>query len=229
MAFQARDVMRRATIMLQDGGGVRWPAPELCDWLDDGAREIALQKPTATASTAVLELVEGTKQSLPEGYHKLLAVVRNVAGRVVTPAVREVFDTQIPGWHDTAVLPFSATVMHVVDDMFDQSVFYVVPGNTGTGEVEAIVSRLPEKITRPSGGSSILDLDSYTAAVAVPDIYQNALVDYVCYRAFSKDINVAGAAQRAQAHYQLFQQALGIKSQVEMAQNVDTPKSRFSQ
>lgn len=229
MAFQARDVIRRTMIMLQDGGGVRWPVPELCDWLDDGLREIALQKPTATSTTAVLALVEGTKQELPAQYHKLLAVVRNVSGRVVTPAVREVFDMQFPGWHDTTVLPFSATVMHVIDDMFDQKAFYVVPGNTGTGEVEAIVSKLPAKIVRPTGANSPLDIDAYTGEVDMPDIYQNALVDYTAYRAFSKDINVPGAAQRAQAHYQLFQQALGIKSQVEMAQNVDTPKSRFSQ
>ena len=227
MAFHARDVIRRAQIIMQDAGGVRWPPNELLGWLNDGMREIALQKPTATSETVTMNLFAGTKQTLPSGYHKLLSAIRNVGnGRVITPIMREVLDTQIPGWHNTDVLPFSPTVMHVVDDLFDQNVFYVAPGNDGAGEIELILSRLPAPIATPANP---LDIDLYTAAVPVPDIYQNSLTDYLCYRAFSKDINLAGAAQRAQAHYQLFQQALGIKSQVEMTQNVDTPKSRFSQ
>jgi hypothetical protein len=227
MAFTAQSVITQAQATLQDAGGVRWLLPELLGYLNAGAREIALQKPNATAATVDMPLVSGTKQTLPAGYHRLLAVQRNVAnGRAVTPVVREVLDLQIPGWHNTTVLPFSPTVAHVMDDPFDTATFYVCPGNDGTGEIEVILSRIPAPIAVPA---SQLDITAYTAEVMVPDIFENALVDYICYRAFSKDINVPGIAQRAQAHYQLFQQALGIKTQVEMAQNVDSPKSRFSQ
>ena len=227
MAFTAQSVIAQAQATLQDAGGVRWLLPELLGYLNAGAREIALQKPNATAVTMDMELTLGTKQSLPAGYHRLLAVQRNVGnGRAVTPIVREVLDLQIPGWHNTSVLPFSPTVAHVMDDPFDTATFYVCPGNDGSGKIEVILSKLPAPIPVPE---SQLEIADYTAEVDLPDIYENALVDYICYRAFSKDINVPGIAQRAQAHYQLFQQALGIKSQVEMDQNVDTPKSRFSQ
>lgn len=227
MAFTAQSVISQAQSTLQDAGGVRWLLPELLGYLNAGTREIALQKPNATAVTVEIELSAGTKQTLPAGYHRLLSAQRNVAnGRAITPVVREVLDLQIPGWHNTSVLPFSPTVAHIMDDPFDTATFYVCPGNDGEGEIEVILSRLPAPIPVPS---SQMDITAYTAEVAVPDIYQNALVDYVCYRAFTKDINVPGIAQRAEAHYALFQQALGIKSQNEMAQNVDTPKHRFSQ
>lgn len=227
MPFTAQSVITQAQATLQDAGGVRWLLPELLGYINAGTREIALQKPNATAETITLPLVTGTKQTLPAGYHRLLSVQRNVGnGRAITPIVREVLDLQIPGWHNSTTLPFSPTVAHVMDDPFDTSTFYVCPGNEGNGEIEVILSRLPAPIPVPNNQ---LDIAAYTAEVAVPDIYENALVDYVCYRAFSKDINAPGIAQRAQAHYALFQQALGIKSQIEMAQNVDTPKSRFSQ
>lgn len=227
MAFTALSVIAQAQATLQDASGVRWLLPELLGYLNAGTREIALQKPNATAETTTMSLVSGTKQTLPAGYHRLLAVQRNVDnGRAITPVVREVLDLQIPGWHNTTVLPFSPTVSHIMDDPFDTATFYVCPGNDGNGEIEVILSRLPAPIPVPA---SQLDISAYTAEVQIADIYENALVDYVCYRAFSKDINVPGIAQRAQAHYQLFQQALGIKSENEMMVNVDTPKSRFSQ
>lgn len=227
MTFTAGSVIRAAQSTLQDAGAVRWLLPELLGYLNAGVREIALQKPTATAETVVFELVSGTKQTLPAGFHRLLSAIRNVdGGRAVTPVVREILDMQIPGWHSTANLPFSKTVMHILDDPFDTSTFHVCPGNNGEGEIEVIASRLPDPIPVPNDQ---IDIDAYSATVPVPDIYQNALVDYVLYRAFSKDINVPGAAQRAPAHYQLFQAALGIRQQTDISQNVDTAKSRFSQ
>ena len=227
MAFTAKSVIESAQATLQDAGAVRWVLPELLRYINQGTREIALQKPTATAETITVSLVQGTQQGLPSGYHKLLKAISNVAnGRAITPAVEEVLNQQIPGWHSIDVLPFNATVAHVIDDPFDAAVFHVCPGNDGTGQIKAILSRLPAPIATP--GSS-LDIEAYTANVPVPDVYENCLVDYVCYKAFSKDINVPGIAQRAQAHYALFQQALGIKTNLEATQNVDTPKSRFSQ
>lgn len=227
MAFTAQNVIQTAQATLQDGAGVRWLPTELLNYLNAGVREIALQKPNATAETTTMDLVAGTKQSLPAGYHKLLSAIRNTANnRAILPVVKEVLDIQYPGWHDTGTLPASPTVSYVMDDMFDVSTFYVCPANDGQGNIEVMMSRLPTPLAAPNDP---LDLSAYTMAVQIADIYENCLVDYVCSRAFSKDLNIPGAAQRAQAHYQLFQQALGIKAQVEMAQNVDTPKSRFSQ
>jgi hypothetical protein len=47
--------------------------------------------------------------------------------------------------------------------------------------------------------------------ISLPDIYGNALGDYVLYRAYTKDSEYAGNAQRAVAHYTAFANALGIE------------------
>jgi len=230
MPFTAADVMRRAAAILQDGSSVRWPLPELLNWLNDGMRDMALLNPRTTAQTEVMPLVEGTRQTLPPKFHQLLEVIANdgpnpALHRAVTPIVKEIMDTQFPGWHSAAVMAFSPTVVHVCEDKFDARTFYVVPGNTGTGQILIVGSVLPEPIPLPANP---LAIESYTAQVPVADIYQSALLDFVLARAFSKDINLAGAAQRAQLHMQLFQGAIGANGQNQAAMTVDTPGSRFS-
>lgn len=231
MAFTAKDVLTRVSTILQDSGAVRWPLPEQLTWLNDATREIAIVKPNATAKTVVISLVSGTKQEIPETAASLIQVTRNITGtstggRVITPIVREVLDRQIPRWHETEFLPFSANVKHVIDDPFDQRVFYVVPGNDGTGKIEAVVSSIATDIPVPTNQ---FEIDDYTAAVDLQDIYRNVVVDYVLYRAFSKDMALAGAVQRAQAHYMQFSNALGIKVQGEAVANVnESTRSRYS-
>lgn len=226
MAFTAADVMRQASTILNDAGAVRWPLTELLDWINAATAEVALLKPTATATTISIALVSGTKQTVPAGYHQILRVLRNTtSGRAVTPTTREIIDTQIPGWHATSVLPFTVDAAHFINEPEDQGAFWVVPGNTGTGSIDVVASAVPAKIARPANP---LLIDSYSASVPLHDIYQSAVIDYVLYRAFSKDAAVPGAAQRAQAYYAAFANALGIKTQQETSRTPDAPQSRFS-
>jgi hypothetical protein len=46
--------------------------------------------------------------------------------------------------------------------------------------------------------------------------------DYVLHRAFQKDVDVPGAAQRSQMYLQSFMQSLGLRQQVEMMANPNT-------
>lgn len=219
MAFFAKDILNRASIILQDAGAIRWPLPELLMWMNDGLREIAILKPSATATTMALDLVEGTRQTIPDSVQTIIEIIRNRAddgapGRVVTPIARATLDRQIPGWHAPATLPFSPLVRHYMIESGDLRCFYVVPGNDGTGQVDAVVSRMPAAIPVPSDP---LDPEAYTSVVPIHDAYQNVLLDYVLYRAYSKDAQLAGAAQRAVAHYQQFTTVLGVKGQNEAA------------
>lgn len=231
MPFTAKDVMMRASSILQDHGFIRWPLSEIRLYLNDAMREIAMRKPTATAVTVELALQPGTYQVLPDSYHALLAVNRNLVtldgdparrggGRAITLVKASTLDNSMPGWGNAAVLPYHRTVVHLVEDMSDQAAYHVVPGNDGTGIIEAVVSKLPALVPSPANP---LDIDAYAAySCDIKDIYQNTLLDYVLYRCFSKDINVPGAPNRAQAHYQQFAEALGIKRQAELTDNAIT-------
>lgn len=214
MSFTAADVMRRASTILQDADAVHWTAVELCDWLNEGMRAIVTIKPNAKTESMVLSLVSGTKQSLPENVMILSKIVRNVGGApgnlpgkaIRTLARREIIDAQIPEWHSTSGLAYSAVVDMAFQDPMSPREFYVVPGNTGTGRIEAIVGILPTPVPRPSSG--VLDVSSYGATVPLADEYQGILLDFVLFRAFSKDSAAPDAANRAQAHLVLANQSL---------------------
>lgn len=221
--MKASDVMKRASRILLDEEYTRWTMPELADWLTDALREVALQVPTATARNKVLDLVEGTFQRLPVTCQQLLRVVRNVdvvgdnrVGKgVVTIVDRNALDAQNPNWHDGQYVRFKPYARHFVFDETDPLTFYVWPGNDGTGHLEAVVSVIPNPVV-PDTDADPDDIDSYRMELDILDVYANLILDYTLYRAYCKDAQNAGAAQRAGLFYQQFAQALGIKSNASM-------------
>jgi hypothetical protein len=227
MPVLASDVITRAQIVVQDTTGVRWPFAELLQWLNDGQREVALYKPSATAQNVALMLQQGTLQNIGAGGLALLRVVRNLKTPVGNPRIgsracrivdREVLDSQHPSWHDPDVFAYTKDVRHFCFDDSDPTNFYVFPGNNGAGAVEAVISRSPADVALASGADAN-DIVSYRIGIQVPDIYANCLLDYVLFRAYSKDADYAGNADRSGGHYAMFSAALGAKMQNEIAQN----------
>lgn len=227
MPVMASDIISRAQTIVQDTTGVRWPYAELLQWLNDGQREVALYKPSATAQNVALTLQQGTLQTIGVGGLALLRVVRNLKTPVGNPRIgsravriveREVLDAQHPAWHDPTVFPYEKEVKHFCFDESDPTNFYVFPGNDGTGAVEAVVSKSPADVTLVSG-ADVNTLASYRLPIQVPDIYANCLLDYVLFRAYSKDADYAGNADRSAVHYGMFTASLGVKLQNEVAQN----------
>ncbi len=218
--MKASGLLKRVQIIIQDVLGVRWPLPELCLWLNDGQRDIVVQKPSANSRTTSLEIKEGSRQELGSEYAALLRPVRNleagIHSSVVTVVSRDLMDAQAPNWH--AKRP-RKVVRHLMFDEADPRTFYVYPPNDGTGIMEAVVSALPA-VFSPSGEDD--ELDSYDGEVELREEYASPLVDYILYRAYSKDAQNAGAAQRAQLHYGQYANALGIKLNVEVNMSPNT-------
>ena len=226
MAINAKDLLDRARRVLMDETNVRWPLPELRLWLNDSFREIAILKPTALSDSIVFSLSAGTLQRLPDGYFSVMRVVRNLKTTATSPrqgaaAIRAVdmtmLDAQSPNWHDSAKVKYQKTVKHVAFDAADPRAFYVYPGNDGTGIVEAIVSKVPASVPAPASNAD--DIASYNVSIDIQDVYFNAILDYVLYRAYSKDSQFAGSAQRAAAHYAQFSNALGVSYANDRARN----------
>jgi hypothetical protein len=51
--------------------------------------------------------------------------------------------------------------------------------------------------------------------IGIDDIYANALLDFILYRAYNKDAEFAGNATRAQVHMMGFASSLGVKSKID--------------
>jgi len=207
----AESILDRAATIIQDETNARWPLDELLRWLNDGQREIVLLKPDAYTQNTSKKMTSGTKQSLPSDGLVLIDVPRNLGsdgetpGKVVRVIDRRILDDQLPEWHKTG----SATseIDHYAFDARDPKHFYVWPPSDGTGYIELIYSSSPgDVLTR----SDIITLD---------DIYSNALLDYILYRAYLKDADYTANNNRAMAARGSFMQSLGRQDLAEMIYN----------
>lgn len=228
-----RQIMERAGVLLLDVGYVRWPLAELAGWINDGVKAIVIAKPSAASETRALTLVSGTRQTVPQSGGArtplaLLDIVRNlrsaeprVGGRPIRPVPRAVLDAQEPYWHDERRVRFAREAKHFIFDERLPLEFYVYPGNDGTGIVEAMLSVLPVPLA-PTGSPTLIG--SWEGDVGLPEPFSTPLLDYVCWRAHSKD-SLEAQAGKAQAHYQAFASALGIKVQTERAHAPSTQRT----
>lgn len=214
----ASSIFAKVVKILLDDTNVRWTPEELLGWLNSGQREVVLLKPNSLTKNESVSLVAGTKQTIPPTGLVLIDVIRNMGangttpGRAVTGIARDVLDTVIPDWHSSAA---DAVAKHFVYDVRDPKSFYLYPPQPAstTQKMEIVYSVSPQ------------DLGDDGDAIAIDDIYEGALIDYVLYRAYSKDAEFAGNSARALGHYQAFQSALGIKLKGEAG---ITPVTKFT-
>lgn len=220
MTTTASSIIRRATNILMDETSVRWPAQELVRALNDAQREVIIARPDAINKTATATLAAGSRQNLDAmtltpAPSKLIEITRNMAATSAKKAVRlvarNILDSQTPGWHSLAG---TVDILHYMFDARDPKTFYVYPPALATAQLEIMYSGLPTDIAEPAAGATYSDV---TGNLSVPDIYGNAVLDYVLYRAFSKDSEFAGNAVRAQAHYAAFANALGMEIKATLA------------
>jgi len=212
MAVTVASVLSRVDAVLQDTSNIRWPDTELILWVNDAQREIALIKPDSTATVATVTLAAGTKQSIPSGGNRLLDVTRNMSaassgtgGRAIRLVNRSVLDAQSPSWHDPAVTgsaKHTSVIKHYTYEEDNPRTFYVYPGVSGNAYVELTYSANPATV----GTSDNL---------GVPDVYANAVMNFVLYMAYMKEAEFAENAQRAGAHYNLFGSSVAGKGQLD--------------
>jgi hypothetical protein len=230
MAVTVQSVIDRVQKTLQDTTGVRWPVvDELVLWVNDAQREIALLKPDASAKNTTITLSTGTKQEIPSDGNRLLRVVRNMSAasngvgkRAVRIVQREVLDAQTPDWHDPLVAgdaAHGATVKHYVYDESNPRNFYVYPGisSGSSAYCEIIYSANPATVAQNG------NLD-------IPDIFANAVMNYVLYMAYMKDADYAGNNQRAASHFQLFTASITGKGQIDAltTPNIDSRRQSIA-
>jgi hypothetical protein len=225
MAVTVQSVIDRVQKTLQDTTGVRWPVvDELVLWVNDAQREVALLKPDASAKNVTVTLAAGTKQEIPSDGNRLLRVVRNMSAassvgkRAVRIVSREVLDAQTPDWHDPLVTGDAAhvaVIKHYIYDEQNPRNFYVYPGvaSPAASYVEIIYSANPTTVAQNG------NLD-------IPDIFANAVMNYVLYMAYMKDADYAGNQQRASSHFQLFMASITGKAQLDAVTSPNFDASR---
>lgn len=172
----------------------------MTDWINDSIREIIVAQPEANTVVGNVLLAAGTKQTLPAGAIALGRVNRNTgaSGTTIGEAPRqstlELMDRHKPSWHaDTA----TAVVKNYMKPQHTPRTFYVWPPSTGAVNLEVEYSAVPTQLTTTG------------QTIGIDDHYVNAIVEYVLYRAFGKDSELAGTKALSQQHYEAFAQCLG--------------------
>ena len=105
-------------------------------------------------------------------------------------------------------------ILHYMFDPRDPKTFYVYPPAIASAQLELMYSGVPVDVAEPASGAIYSDV---TGNLGVPDIYGNVILDYILYRAYSKDSEFAGNAARAATHYAAFSASLDVEIKATLA------------
>ena len=189
MTVPVSSVLARFGILSNDVDSVTWPEAERLEWLNEGQLALVKIKPDAKTKTVTATLVVGAKQTNPADCIEIIELRQNDGGASILPCDRKALDSFSPNWMRT---PVASTVKHYMDDP-QPDTFYVYPAQNSTpATVVMTYIAVPSQV----GASNNID---------VRDIYSDRLVNYMLYRAYSKD-SEPGAADRAAAAYALFKE-----------------------
>lgn len=221
MSTTAQSIIDKAAFLLNDVGNVRWTLSEMLGWLSDGQRDAVVIFPELNPVVSSFTLAAGASQdaSSVADLHQILRVSRNLAadgvtpGRAVTVISSDLLDTFDPDWHSGARY---ATIKHYCFDPRFPKLFQVYPPAVSGAKVQLRYAGLPATIS--SAASNITLADSTVTA----------LVDYLCYRALTKDAEFGDISAKAAAHRSLFEGAItALKNQL-LEQNPNNEQMPYS-
>jgi hypothetical protein len=198
----ASTIISRARGILNDTDSTSytWSNADLLSYLNAAQRNIVFLKPETYIENEVVQLAAGTKQDVTDGIG-LIKLTRNM-GTGSTPGApiflvpMEQFNYIVAGFHTATA---SATVEVYAYDKDDPAHYYVYPPQPSTpGYVEEIHIGLPSNLSETSD------------AIILADIYEDALLNYILYRAYSREVDQF-SSQESQKYYGLYLNELGIK------------------
>jgi hypothetical protein len=207
------DEVRR--IIHDESATFRWSDAELITYINAAQRQTVTLVPAANT----VETIETTgtsrvaRQALPAGGIKFLKVSRNYADDGTTPqgvlryAEKDALDTYEPTWEYVSTKADGANYFeHFMHDKREKTIYYLYPPPVADAKRLAVVySAVPTVIT-VVGDSLVL-----------ADEYQNAVVQYVIYRALTKESRESLPSAFRQELWQNYLVALGLQRDVEIA------------
>jgi hypothetical protein len=174
---------------------------------------IITRKPSTCSKIHVLPLLAGSHQKIPEDGTQLLDVICNMGttgttpGRSVRRTDRQALDDDDLYWHKAA--PKTEISQFTFDDRTPKD-FFVWPPAVANTNLKIAYAAIPPAITELT--------DTLDIGLEAMD----AVVNYVAYRAKSKDSQYANAGEAA-AFYSAFADALGMQSQTQIAASPNQP------
>ena len=199
-----QDIIRDAQVALQDVEGTRWPAAELVTYLHDGRLALLNVQPAEASVVVVFTPTDGARQNLPPDAMSLLDVVSNYEGRrrLMTPVVFADLGAASPNWFNQRP---AVDLIHWMVLPSEPDHFYVYPPASTDARLELTYCRYPSAMPVP--GTPVWT--SASGDTGLEAKWSPALLDYVLYRAWSKDAEAGANAQLAASHLSTFIAQIG--------------------
>lgn len=192
-----------------DNTAYRWSDAELLRYISAGQRQIVSFRPDAnTVETTHTVADTNPRRVIPTDGFKFVKVVCNIAqngdrSSRVQNIQQDVMDSIEPNWRgNTPAAPDADNYYSAyVYDPRDRKAFWLYPRPAVGRNVYILYAATPVDVT---GTATTLTLSSD---------FDNALIEYVMYRALMKDGRYTRPSDHVQTHWNAFVQALGLNAQ----------------
>ena len=211
-----KTIVRQVQRRLIDEDAIRWSDDDMLDYTNSAIKAVLAVRPDAYVLNHEFVCVEGTKQELTERSNFLINVVRNSKGKAIRgPHDMLMLDNYYPEWRSST--PEDVADCYLYDER-DPKVFYLYPAVNDQHKIEIIETVIPESITKAEFDN---DIES-----SLGPLYDNALVEYMVYLAFSQDNEFAANANKANLALAAFNSVLGNKNQSDEMKSTSKQQSQ---
>lgn len=210
----ADDIINAISPQLNDDTRSRWTVATLIQFINNGQRAIVATKPEANTVMTSVQLVAGTRQSLPATAYRLIEVTRNMgsdgntAGKPITVIDRETLDRFRPGWRSEQG---ATNIKHFLYDEQMPRIYDVYPPVHSVTPVYVEIAHSAAPTNCTTGASNL----------GIPDMYATALQQWVLYEAFAVNTSPTSMA-RSQAAMRMFATLMGLKGVADVATSPNT-------
>ncbi|WP_274882439.1 DUF6682 family protein [Vibrio harveyi] len=197
-----KQMIDQAARLVVDKPMIRW---DLAFWIDAynaAVKAILAVRPDALTGTLTVTCVAGSTQSKPDNARYLIDVIRNENGKAITgPTDLKMFNDYRPDWRTQPEQSEASTYLY---DERNLEHFYLYPPVTAGTKIEAVFALEPTSVAES-------DYTNNTPAQLNP-MYDNAVIEWLVYRAFSEDSEITANNARAQTALNSFRMLLGDKT-----------------
>lgn len=198
------DLAREVAALLNDAEEdfefTRWTESDLIEYANDAAVQITQLRAAEFSAPHTIDLVAGARQTLPAGglvFYRVVGTIDRAGRTVGQPSATDIAATRVAAnWFEALacrVVTGDYLACSFAFDPDDQKAFYVDPPVPHGKEVQVVVLYAD---TPPHAGEK--------DALPVPDIYHNAVIEWMLYRAFGKDTESATDSMRSAEHLKTF-------------------------
>lgn len=197
-----------ASEQLQDPSFDDLSESQLVAWGNMGSAQIAAFVPSACTVIESVKLAAGPRQTIAASGMVFIRAIRNMGTDGNTPGQAiimvdniEILNAFNMSWPTETQV---AVIKEVVKDPVVEGVFWTFPPADGSSYIEIERSDKPAPVIWDSAHAW------ETVKIGITNEYIGALLDYILYRAYSRDADYPGNIEKATLHKQAFDQALGL-------------------